>query len=92
MTGYEAQRELRAPISRGVARRADMMRMMSTDPPWSSSCKRVRHHKDHEAVDSSNGLPPLFTTLIAILHGDMRRILKHQLGFLEAHTVMLALI
>jgi hypothetical protein len=34
----------------------------------------------------------LFAALDAILHGDVQRILKYLPGFLEAHTVMLALI
>jgi hypothetical protein len=34
----------------------------------------------------------LFAALDAILHRDVRRILKYLPGFLEAHTIMLALI
>jgi hypothetical protein len=52
----------------------------------------VRHHEDHEALDRPNGLPPLLAALDAILHRDMQRILEYLPGFLEAHTVMFALI
>jgi hypothetical protein len=52
----------------------------------------MSHHKDHDAPDRPDGLPPLFAALDAILHRDVQRILKDLPGFLEAHTVMLALI
>jgi hypothetical protein len=52
----------------------------------------VRHHDDYKAVDRPNGLPPLLAALDAILHRNMQRVLKYVLGFLKAHTVMLALI
>jgi hypothetical protein len=52
----------------------------------------VRHHEDHQAMHRPNGLPPLLAILDAILHRNMQRILKYLPGFLEAHTVMLALI
>jgi hypothetical protein len=52
----------------------------------------VRHHQDHNALDRPNGLPPLLAVLDAILNRDMQRIMKNLPGFLEAYTVMLALI
>jgi hypothetical protein len=52
----------------------------------------VSHHEDQETLDRPNGLPPGFAAFDSILHRDVQRILKDLLGFLEAHTVMLALI
>ncbi len=70
-----------------------MMRRISTDPPSASSSVTVcATNRITTPLDRPNGLPPLFATLDAILHRDVQRVLKYLPGFLEAHTVMLALI